>query len=113
MRFDVIMSVVISLMVSMSSSSCSVSNRLLNSSSNSISFDPFRVAFTVDPQCFPFHLYVQSDVAHSLMWPRPMLTWAMTVASVTKSGVFVVNFVLRYTVPFGLTSISSLPYSAT
>ena len=39
-----IMSVMVLLMVLMSSSSCSVSNRFLNSSWNSIFFDPIRVA---------------------------------------------------------------------
>ena len=47
-----IMSVVVSLMVSMSSSSCSVSNRFLNSNSNLIFFDPIRVASTLGHQCF-------------------------------------------------------------
>ena len=45
----------------MSSSSCSVSNRFLNSSWNSIFFYPIRVSST---NLFPFHLYVQFDVAH-------------------------------------------------
>ena len=60
-----IMSVMVSLMVSMSSSSCSVSNRFLNSSWNSIFFDPIRVASILGHQCFPFHLYVQFDVVHN------------------------------------------------
>ena len=38
-----VMSVMVSLMESMSSSSCSASNRFLNSSWNSIFFDPIRV----------------------------------------------------------------------
>ena len=42
-----IMSVMVSLMVSMSSSACSVQNRLLNSSWNSIFFGPIRVASTL------------------------------------------------------------------
>ena len=42
-----IMSVMVSIMVSMSSSSCSVSNRFLNSSWTSIFFGPIRVAFTL------------------------------------------------------------------
>ena len=37
----------VSLMVSMSSSPCSVSNRFLNSSWNSIFFDPIRVVHTL------------------------------------------------------------------
>ena len=42
-----IMYVIVSLMVSMSSSYCSVSNTFLNSSWNSIFFDPIRVASTL------------------------------------------------------------------
>ena len=42
-----IISVMVSLMVSMSSSSYSVSNRFLSSSWNSIFFDPIRVASTI------------------------------------------------------------------
>ena len=41
-----IMSVMVSLMVSMSSSSCNVSNRFLNSSWNSMFFDPICLAST-------------------------------------------------------------------
>ena len=41
-----IMSGMVSLLVSMSSSSCSVSNRFLNSSWDSIFFDPIRMAST-------------------------------------------------------------------
>ena len=59
------MSVMVSLMVSMSSSSCSISNRFLNLSWNSIFFDPIRVTSTLGHQCFPFHLYVLFDVAHN------------------------------------------------
>ena len=40
------MSVIVSLMVSMLSCSCSVSNRFLNSSWNSVFFDPILVAST-------------------------------------------------------------------
>ena len=45
--FSRIMSVMVSLLVSMSSSSCSVSNRFLNSSWNAIFFDPVCVASTL------------------------------------------------------------------
>ena len=64
-----IMSMMVLLMVSMSSSSCGVSNRLLNSSWNAIFFDPISVASTLGGllviNCFPFQPYVQFDVAHS------------------------------------------------
>ena len=63
-----IMSVMVSLIESMSSGSCSVSNRFLNSSWNSIFFDPIRVTSTLGhtffPNLFSFHLYVKFDVAH-------------------------------------------------
>ena len=58
--------VVVSLMVSISSSSSSVSYRFLNSSWNSIFFDPICVASTIyGHHFFPFHLYDQFDTAHS------------------------------------------------
>ena len=64
-----ILSVVVSLMVSMSSSSCNLSNRFLNSSWNLIFFDPIYVSSTpggfLGIKCFPFHLYIQFYVAHS------------------------------------------------
>ena len=60
-----IMSVMVLLMVSISSSSCSVANRFLNSSWNSIFFDPISIASTLGRHFFPFHLYVQFDVAHN------------------------------------------------
>ena len=64
-----IVSEMVSLMVSMSSSSCSVSYRFLNSSWNSIFFYPIRVASThrglFAINYFPFHLYVQFVVTHN------------------------------------------------
>ena len=60
-----IMSVVVSLVVSMSSSSCCVSNRFLNSSWNSIFLYPICAASTLGGLfviIFSFHLYVQFDV---------------------------------------------------
>ena len=52
----------VSLMVSTSSSSCSVSNRFLNSTWNSIFFDPICAAST---KLFYFDLNVQFYVAHN------------------------------------------------
>ena len=82
-----------SLMVSMSFSSCSVSNRFLNSSWNSIFFDPIRVTsilggflvinFFLSISTSSFVLLIPS------LWSLPMLTWLMIVTSVTMSGLFV------------------------
>ena len=88
-----IVSVMVSLMVSMSSSSCSVSNRFLNSTWNSIFFDPIRVASTLGG-LLVITVFV-STCTSSLtllspsLWSLPMLTWLMTVTSVTMSGLFV------------------------
>ena len=60
-----IMPVMVSLMTSLSSSSCTASNRFLNSSWNSIFFYPICAASTVGHQWFPFHLCVQFDVAYN------------------------------------------------
>ena len=64
-----IMSVMVLLMVSMLSSSCSVPNQFLNSRWNWIFFDPICVASTLSGlliiNAFPFHLCVQFDVAHN------------------------------------------------
>ena len=62
-----VMSMMVSLMGSMSSSSCSASNRFLNSSWNSIFFDPIWLASSLGNQLFPFHLYVQFDHNHSVV----------------------------------------------
>ena len=64
------MSVMVSLIVSMSSSSCSISNRFLNSSWNSVICYPICVTSTLGTwplghHFFSFHLYVQFDVAHN------------------------------------------------
>ena len=62
-----IMSVMVSPMVSMSSS-CSVSNRFLNSSWNSIFFDPIRVASTLGGLSiiiFSFPPFPPFDIAHN------------------------------------------------
>ena len=71
-----IMYVTVSLIVSMSSSFCSVTNRFLNSSWNSIFFDPICVASTLGGlghQLFPFHLYVQIDLAHDHSVATPIV----------------------------------------
>ena len=64
-----IMCVMVSLMVSLSSNSCSDTNRFLNLSWNSIFFDPICVASTLGAlliiSFFHFHLYVLFDVAYS------------------------------------------------
>ena len=100
-----IMSVVVSLMVSMSSSSCSVSNRFLNSSWNSIFLDPICVASTLGGllviNCFPFHLYVQLWLLINILWSLPILTW-LTVTSMTMSRLFVRMYsVSVFVTPFG------------
>ena len=38
---------------------------------------------------FSAHPYVKFNVAHNHLWLLPMLTWLMTVMSVTISGPFV------------------------
>ena len=69
--FSRIMSVMISLMmsVSMSTNSCSISNRFINSSWNLFFFDHILVTSTLGGllvvMFFHFHLYVQFDVAHN------------------------------------------------
>ena len=64
-----IKSVMVSHMMLMSDTSCSVSSQFLNSSWNSIFFDPIRVTSTLGGllviNSFPFHLYDQFDVAHT------------------------------------------------
>ena len=59
------MSEMVSFMVWMSSSSCSVSNRILNSSWNSIFFDPIRVASTLYAILVLVLLYLQFDDTHN------------------------------------------------
>ena len=64
-----IMSVMVLHMVSILTSSCSVPNQFLNSSWNSIFFDPICVASILGGlliiSVFPFHLCVHSDVARN------------------------------------------------
>ena len=87
-----IMSVIVSLMVSMSSGSCSVLNRFLNSSWNLIIFDPICVASTLAVLLvIIFSLSSMSNLMLLItsLWSLPMLTWLMTVTSVLTSGLFV------------------------
>ena len=83
----------VSLMVSMLSSSCSVSNRFLNSNWNSIFFDPIRVASTLGGLLVIKYFLSTSTYILMLLiaslWSLPMLTWLTTVTSVTMSGLFV------------------------
>ncbi|KAK2170754.1 hypothetical protein NP493_1143g00056 [Ridgeia piscesae] len=73
-----IMSVMVSLMVSMSSSSCNVSNRFLNSSWNSITFDPIRMASTLGGLLIII-LFLSTCTSGLMLhitslWSLPMLT---------------------------------------
>ena len=83
----------VSLMVSSSSSSCSVSNRFLNSSRNSIFFDPVREASIIGGLLVIILFLSTSTSSLKLLitslWSLPMLAWLMTVTSVTVSGLFV------------------------
>ena len=88
-----IMSVTVSLMVSMSSSSYSVSNWFLNSSWNSI-FDPICVACTLGGLLVIHFFSISSSTSNLILlinslWSLPLLTWLLTVTSVTTSGLFV------------------------
>ena len=69
----------------------SVSNRFLNSSWNSIFFDPIRVASTLGGLLviYFFLSTSTSNLILSSLRLLPMLTWLMTVTFVTMSGVFV------------------------
>ena len=88
-----IMSVIVSLMVSMSCSSCSVSNRFRNSSWNSIFVDTICAASTlggllvINGFLFTSTSSLKLDII--IMWSHTMLTWLMTITHVTKSGLFV------------------------
>ena len=77
--------VMVSLLVSMSCSSCRVSNRFLNSSCNAIFFYSIRMASTLGG--ILVINFFRSISTFSLMllitslWSLPMLTWLMTVTS--------------------------------
>ena len=87
-----IMCAMISLMVSMLSRSCSVSNRFLNWSWNSNFFDPICVVSTLGGLlviiCFISISTSSLMLLITIPW-SPMLTWLMTVTSVTMSRLFV------------------------
>ena len=95
-----IMSVMVSLMVSMSSSSCSVSNRFLNSSWNSIFFDPICAVSTLGGLLvITFFLSTSTSnlmLLITILWSLSMLTWLMTVTSVTFFGHFHVHLLPAY-----------------
>ena len=87
-----IKSVMVSLMVSLSSSSCSVSNRFLNLSWNSIFFGPIRVASTLGG-LLVINIFFSTSTSSLMLlitslWSLTMMTWLMTVTSVTISGLF-------------------------
>ena len=84
-----IMSVMVSLMVSTSCSSCSVSNRFLNSSWNSI-FDPICAGSTLGG-LLVIHISLSPSTSNlmlliAILYSLPMLIWLMTVTFVTMSG---------------------------
>ena len=90
---DVLKSAMVSLVVSMSSNYCSVSNRFLNLSWNSIFVDPVRVASTLGG-LLVFNCFLSTSTSSLMLlttslWSLPMLTWLMTATSVTMSGLFV------------------------
>ena len=77
-------------MVSVSFSSCSVSNRFLNSSSNSMFFDPVSVV-SILGVLLVINLSLSTSTSSlmlliAILWSLPMLTWLMTATSVTMSG---------------------------
>ena len=94
-------------MVSMSSTSCSVSNGFLSLNWNSISFDPIHVASTLGG--LVVILFFFSTTTSSLMllitslWSLPVLTWLMNFTSVTISVLFLsINSISVFGTPFGL-----------
>ena len=77
----------------MSPSSCSVSNRFLNSSWNSIFLYPIRVASILDV-LLAINFVISTSMSSLMLlitslWSSPMLTCLMTVTFVTMSGLFV------------------------
>ena len=104
-----IMSVIVSLMVSMASSSCSVTNQFLNSSWNSIFFDPIRAASTIG------HHFVSTSTSSltllmTSLWTLAMLTWLMTATLVTTSGLCIKMYsILVFFIPFAVFHVHILP----
>ena len=87
-----IMSVMVSLMVSTSSSSCRVLNWFLNSSCNLFFFDPICVHLLL--VALLHHVFLSTSTPSlmllmTILWSLTMLSWLMTVTSVTISGLFV------------------------
>ena len=84
------MSLMVTLVASTLSDSYSVSNRFIDSSWNSIFFDPICAASTLGHQLFSFpSLRSICILLITILWSLPMLTWLMTVTSVTMSGAFI------------------------
>ena len=88
-----IMCVMVSLMVSLSSNSCSDTNRFLNLSWNSIFFDPICVASTLGALLI-ISFFISTSTSClmlliAIVWSLPMLTWLMPVTPVMMSGLFV------------------------
>ena len=104
-----IMSVMVSLMVSTSSSSWSISNRFLNSSWNSIFFDPICVAPT-PCDILVINVFLSTSTSSLILlvtslWSLPMLTWLSDdcYTSLTMSGLFVrTESIPVFVTPFGL-----------
>ena len=96
-----IMSVMVCFMVSMSSSSCSVSNRCLTSSWNSIFFYPICVVSTLGcllaMKCFRSTSTSSLMLLITILWSLPTLTW-LIIYVCDDVRLYVVNFDLRYTV---------------
>ena len=109
-----IMYVMFSLMMSMSSSSCRVSNRFLNSSRNSIFFGPvyfvsvlgnflvITVFFSISTSSLMLLITILKSI--------PMLTWLTTVTSLTICDLFVrVYSISNFATLFGLFHVHLLP----
>ena len=83
----------VSRMVSMSSTFCSISNRFLNSSWNYIFFEPICVASTLR-SFFVINGFISTSTSSlmlliTILLSLPMLTWFMIATSVTMSGLVV------------------------
>ena len=78
-----------SLMVSMSTRTCSSSNRFVNSSWNSVIFNPICMVSTLGG-LLVIHIFLSNlMLLISILWSIPVLTWLITATSVTMSGLFV------------------------
>ena len=109
-----ITSVMASLMVSMSSSSCSVSNRFIGSSWNSIFFDPICATSTLGG-LLVINFSLSTSMPNltlliAVLWSLAMLTWLMTVTSVTMPGLFIrMKSISAFFTPFELFHVHLLP----